>query len=236
MNTQNISQLIVIALATIGSPLANPARAQTYNAAAQFSSTSNPTGVWSYGFDTGALDAGFSLYTDHVTFASGLQAWDIAPGDNPSVYFNPTINPITINDTTWPTMTLALHPGAAGQFSKIRFTAPVSGQFSIDTSFFGDSTAPATTDVYVLRNGTPLFSSFVNLNGVGNQTNYSALRTASQNDVIDFTVGRGNATHLSDTTGFRATVTVVPEASTALFGLALFAVSLTRRNHMKQNA
>ena len=236
MTTRNINPLIITSLAILASLSTNPVKAQTYDAAAQFSATSNPNGVWSYGFDTGTLDSGFSLYGDHVTFANGLQAWDIVAGDNPSVIFNPTASPITLNDTTWPALTLALHPGSAGQFSKLRFTVPTTGLFSIDTSFFGDSTAPATTDVYVLRNGNPLFSSFVNLNGLGNQTNYSAVIAASQNDVIDFAVGRGNATHLSDTTGLRARVTGIPEASTALFGLALLGATLTRQSRKKPNA
>ena len=43
------------------------AGAQTYDAAAQFSGTDNPNGVWSYGC-TQSLGAAFHLYTQQIPF------------------------------------------------------------------------------------------------------------------------------------------------------------------------
>ena len=50
---------LLIALITIR------AGAQTYDAAAQFSGTRNPNGVWSYGC-TQSLGAAFQLYTQQI--------------------------------------------------------------------------------------------------------------------------------------------------------------------------
>jgi uncharacterized protein YjdB len=52
-------------------------------------------------------------------------------------------------------------------------------------------TQTTTTDVSVLRNGTPLFSNFVNLNGAGNQQTFTTTVALQAGDTIDFVVGNG---------------------------------------------
>ena len=63
---------LLIALITIR------AGAQTYDAAAQFSGTDNPNGVWSYGC-TESLGAAFHLYTQQIPIFSGLYNWHNVP-------------------------------------------------------------------------------------------------------------------------------------------------------------
>jgi hypothetical protein len=102
-----------------------------FSAVQDFSFTSNPNGVWSYGFKT-ALNEAFQLLPvgggDCEAFFCG---WGFGPNptDPPSVLSNGYLKLIG---------TIELQPGGNGEYSVVRFTAPKSGSFNITGVFVGD--------------------------------------------------------------------------------------------------
>ena len=84
------------------------AGAQTYDAAADFSITSNPGAVWSYGC-TQSLGATFQVYNQLVPFtgtAMGVYVWaynsSCAQTSAPVLGYNSTNAPITVETFTLP--------------------------------------------------------------------------------------------------------------------------------------
>jgi len=73
----------------------------------------------------------------------------------------------------WPAHRMCLHPGASGEFSVVRWTAPVSGSCTVKAMFTGMSTTPAITDVHVLHQGSSLFHGWLNLKGLPNTATFS---------------------------------------------------------------
>jgi hypothetical protein len=51
-----------------------------------------------------------------------------------------------------------LHPGSLGQYSVVRWTAPVSNSYLIAGFFVGIDPQPTTTEVHVLLNGVVVLS------------------------------------------------------------------------------
>lgn len=134
---------LTLALFTAGSlAAALPAAAQTvYDAAADFSTTANASpldgGVFSYGTEV-SLGGPFSLNTQVYTFtgnvSGAVQGWAGADGGFPYVTKNVGTGAfVNINGNT--TINVApgqidLHPGPAGEYSVVRFTAPTTSIFS----------------------------------------------------------------------------------------------------------
>src|SRR5262249_19034170 len=169
-----------------------------YDAAAAFSPTSNPDGVWSYG-STQALASPFTLSTDN-RLVDGLNAW---LSNNTGVFHNGSASTITLGGIQYRPGQLGQHPGPNGEYSVIRWTAPDSAVIAIDGRFTGLDIA--TTDVHVLHNGTSLFDGAVN--GFGNVPSFSASLSVLAGDTIDFVVGYGsNGTVAFDSTGLTATI------------------------------
>jgi hypothetical protein len=183
----------------------------SYDAAAQFSSTQNPNGVWSYGC-TQSLGATFYVYT-RETLIDGLYDWGTAPScpqPNPRLGYNPTNASITPGATA-PAHTIYFHPGPQGQNSVLRWTAPASGNYQVKAVFWGDdSVGPTTTDVHVLHNGLGIYLGEVTGFGQASESAQSFTSTISvaAGDTIDFAVGYGtDGNYFYDTTGVSATIT-----------------------------
>ena len=196
--------------------VALPGVASAYDVGADFSTASNPNGVWSYGWST-TLGAAFNLDTSNTTSAygqSGLGGWfssQTAEG-NPDALHNSTASPITIGSTTYQPGQLTLNPNDknASEYSVVRWTAPSSGSFSIAATFSGASSIGDSVDVHILRNGVSIFDSIV----FPNPTSYSAAQNLTAGDTIDFAVGFGsNGNDHEDTTTLAATI--VPEPGTS---------------------
>jgi len=131
-----------------------------YDAVSDFSASANPNGVWSYGWSA-TLGGPLNLYTiSDSTCYKGDSAWGEYPcsgGDipPPKLSHNNTNHVISLaphfpNITIPPTL-LLLHPGPAGEYSVLRWTAPSSGLFRISTIFSGlDFDGPTSTDVHIL--------------------------------------------------------------------------------------
>lgn len=133
------------------------AQAQTYDSVKDFSITANPNGVWSYGW-TPTLGGAFNSYTvTDTTSVPGMSAW-LESGtyysDPPYVAHNDTEETICIVPSVCiPPTYLHQHPGASGQYTVVRWTAPSAGAYEIRGRFVGlDSAGPTTTDVHVLLN------------------------------------------------------------------------------------
>jgi PEP-CTERM motif-containing protein len=195
------------------------ASASTYNNSADFSLASNPNGVWSYGYET-TLGGSLTLYNVTST-PDGQQVWnssglnvDGTPGD----LNNPT-NAVFAGIV--PAHTAIFSPGPADQLSVYRFTSPSTGVFNLSASFkLLDSGA---TDVYILENGTELFSAA--LDQASLSASFSKSLVLAKGDLVDFEVGfPSNGSFYSDTTAVNATLTAaVPEPCTWAMMLLGFA-------------
>jgi len=104
----------------------------------------------------------------------------------------------------------------SGQYSLVRFVAPVAGTYKISAQFAGVHVW-STTDVHVLHNGMSLFDA--DIDGYGGDPAFRKVRGASPtaaysgqiemkaNDTVTFAVGYGkNKTNSGDTTGLFARV------------------------------
>src|SRR5579862_1831786 len=121
------------------------ARGVTYDVAADFSTTSNPNGVWTYGY---ALTLGGSLIVYNQPGSTlGVDYWSLS-GGVPDVAHNSTPNPVSLGTPLFAPYQAALHPGQNGEYSIFRFTAPVAGTYQLQTSFSGIDTSGTSTDVH----------------------------------------------------------------------------------------
>jgi hypothetical protein len=237
---------VVCGLLVLGACVwATPARADTvYSAAADFSPTNNPTGVWSYGWSA-TLGSALNLYPTPGS-TSGIDYWIDPPITMlgvPSVTHNSTANVVTLGTVTWQPGQMVFHPGHDGQYSVVRWTAPVEGDITLHAYFPGaDFVGPTTTDVHVLYNGFALFDGDVSQFGSG--PSYDTALTVAAGDILDFAVGIGSdGSFLYDSTGLDAIITYPdggggsgqanPEPSTLLLlglgGLGLLSYGWCRR-------
>jgi hypothetical protein len=187
--------------------------ATVYDAAADFSASSNPNAPWQYGSEI-TLGGAFTLHAN-AGVVVGLDYWDTTNGS--SMSHNATGSTITGGSWNMLAGELGMHPGITGQFSIVRFVAPSSGPYDLDARFYGrDFQGPTSTDVHVVVNGAPVFSAIVNsFRGAGQS--YSTSMTLAAGDLVDFAVGWGpNANYGFDSTGLEATMEFVPEPGTLL--------------------
>jgi hypothetical protein len=226
----NVSFCLMISiLMTLFSPIF--AAASSYNAVDDFTS-SNPSGPWTYGYETN-LGVGFTAflyYTGSYAGVNGWQAHMFGPTtSHPVILKNATGSVLTYSTLTQPTDELLLHPGSAGQYAVLRFTSPSNSTYNINAIFSGlDSTS---TDVHILLNGSGLFTAAVT--GFGDTDSYPSLLSMNVGDTLDFAVGYGsNNTYYNDSTGLKITadISAVPEPTTMLLlGLSLIGLAGVRR-------
>lgn len=238
-----LSRALPLALAgALAGALAAPASAQTWDARADYGTTTNPNGVWTYGYTTATASGGApatvvahastSLGSDiHSWFTSGLC------GDNtPAVARNLGATTFTYNGTgNIGAGQLALHPGCSNQFSVVRFTAPgtgfTPGTYDLAASFRGADVGYRT--IAVFHNGTALFEDF--LDG-GASASYAGARTLAAGDVVDLVVGAAGDYRFDQTeanltiSAAAAPVSAVPEPGTwALLATGLVGVGAAAR-------
>lgn len=105
---------------------------------------------------------------------------------------------------------MSFHPGANGEYSVVRYTAPSAGQFVLNAAFTGidttsDPHGPTSTDVHILHNGSQLFGAVVN--DYQNAHAFSSTLSLSTGDTLDFVVGVGpDGNYYDDTTALAASV------------------------------
>lgn len=189
--------------------------------AADFSPTSNPNGVWRYGWST-TLGSPFILSSSPAV-REGLDTWrgNLAPDGNPAAYHNGTDDVIVLGGSArYEPGQFGLHPGPDGEYGIVRYVAPLTGDVFIASMFASQDLAGTTTDVHVLLNGASVFDDFVE--GIAGTSTVSFSRGFSLNsgDTLDFAVGFGrNRSFSNDSTALAATiqaVTPTPEPATLL--------------------
>jgi hypothetical protein len=131
--------------ALIGLGVAAAQADTAWNLTNEFSTTSNPNGVWSYGRCSGhQAFSQATVFEDWGTgrgTAAGLGAWEPATGNyDPSVSYNATNASVTAFGFTWPAHTVALdaYSGAEysnGGYADVRFTAPADGVYDLSFTY-----------------------------------------------------------------------------------------------------
>jgi len=216
--------------------------ATIYSAQNDFSKTSNPSGVWSYGTTGTTLTGTFTVHTNTVTGISSIPNWDGWTGTQPMFGNNYPFTakytgatPASEHDVVILPGMLTQHPAPNGGYSVVRFTAPATDAYLLNAVFEGrefQGQGPGTNaDVHVLRNGVALFNAVVIGFGTPSDQPFATSLNLTAGDRIDFSVGFGpNGTFLGDTLSLQATLTVVPEpSSVVLFAIGALAIALSRR-------
>jgi MYXO-CTERM domain-containing protein len=219
-----------IAAVAIGCAMPAIASATTYDVAADFSASTNPNGAWSLGYST-TLGGAFNAYTANGT-SGGVNFWQNA-GGYPTAAHNPTAAAITSGTVTINAGQFAMHPGPGGEYAVARFTVQVTGMHTFSAAFVGqDFVFPTTTDVHLLLNSSPMFSSFINtFEGPGVASGIFST-TLNAGDTLDVAVGYGsNFGFTGDTTGVAFLVEAVPTpGAAALLGLGGLVAARRRRS------
>lgn len=210
--------------------------ALTFDLADDFSGTSNPNGVWSYGYRGYSEAIGsFTAYTYYSTGFHGTQLvrWHTGSSE-PHVAYNPTDHAITVSNTTWGPGQVSLHPGYSGQYSIARFTSPETGYYDLEGAFSAGSLTPTGVDVYVLIGSAIGFSNSVTKYGSPTLFSLDHILLGVGN-TVDFVVGyRGD--YGCDTTIVEARISTspVPEPATMfLLGSGLVGLAGLRRKFKK---
>jgi len=197
-------------------PQVGPAQTQSpaapdYDAVRDFSITSNPNGVWSYGW-LASLGSPLNLYTvTDTTSVSGMSAWlefgTIATP--PLVAHNDTSKVICFLTLCVPPSYLLSHPGPNNEVTVVRWTAPSSGSFRLQGAVAGLDQYPTTTGFYVVLNSNNyLFSATID--SYKTPLPFHKVLTVSAGDTLDFAVDFGqDGSYLGDSTGIQFKVTQV---------------------------
>ena len=209
------------------------ARAQTtFDLSADFSLRDNPNKVWQYGYsDTNSLAPDQFRFDKYSDGASPIGFWHPATSSGPGLGYYPYIAYNTTKQSqVWPSPNgwvvrggeVAMEASNSGQYSLVRFVAPVAGTYKISAQFAGVHVW-STTDVHVLHNGTSLFDAdidgyggdpaFRQVQGANPTAEYSGQLEMKANDTVTFAVGYGkNKTNSGDTTGLFARVILLAGA------------------------
>ena len=195
----------------------------SYDPGAAFSATSNPSGMWTYGWEP---YRGATFTPDAANQSTPYPLWFGPAGGFPVLGFNNLGVDYQSGTVLDAAGAIVMHPGPSGQNSVLRWTAPNSGTFLVQGRFFAEDLQGTTTDVAVLLNtSTQIMSGEVTgaalPNGQGPGVPFGFVQTVNAGDTLDFTVGFGTDDNYdSDSTGLF--LTILPSTSpvtTASFSL-----------------
>lgn len=186
----------------------------------------NPSGVWSYGFET-TLGANFQLLTqpvqpDQYNPNLDIKGWMGNVGD-PGIYHNVNVQPWDNGaynypyPITIPPRGVFLAPGSSCKFATLRFTAPYAGRYKINGQFDGldgwsVNGLEQNVKVYILVNSntvSPLYGGTVHTVAGQKTASFTPKTTAALavGDTVDFIVGCGpNNDFWFGATGLRGVV------------------------------
>jgi PEP-CTERM motif len=193
-----------------------------YDAAADFSTTSNPNGAWAYGHCAASVGMpGFTQFLGAVPLGDGIVGWSTngTSWTDPNINENPTSSTIIDYGINWAPGELALG-GTAPDVAQLRWTCQQDGVYDVNATFTGIQNNGAWANWLV-----SLDSSFnwlaIQGNGQYGQTlTYTGELTLTHGETLDF-LSNGN-----EMTGLSATITQVPEPCTVvLLGLGLVGLS-----------
>jgi len=214
--------IVVVGLFTLLAPAST-----TFDLSADFSLHDNPNKVWQYGYsateslspDQFRVDENVDHKMTPIGFWHPAENKGPGPGYYPYVAFNASKKTEFGSSNGWAARAgeIAMEASSSGQYSMVRFTAPLSGSYKVSAQFEGIHFGLSTTDVHVLHNGDPLFDSdidgyggdpaFHKLEGSHATAAYSGQVEIKAGDTITFAVGYGkNKTNFGDTTGLFAQI------------------------------
>jgi hypothetical protein len=197
---------------------------------------SNTYGPWQYGNASTAAGGSFALSTIEVNTGSFQGWWGTNLGPftmanvTNTVAFGP--GPVAAHDAF-------THPGPSptGGYTDFLFTAPATGAYLINATFYPANFG--TDDVHVAVNGVSVFDDFF-ANTSPASANYTHLFDLSAGSTIAFTEGAYDSTmttwsYNSNALGLDATITLLPEPSSivALIGLCGIGLILVIRRRRK---
>lgn len=131
----------------------------------------------------------------------GLVRWSPDTTREPNVMLNESKKTVEVLGGKLEPGQLSLDPGAGGEYSVIRWTAPADGEFALSAAFSALHPAPTTTDIHVFSDKTALFDDFLNVNGKGGSAQFSRNVSLKSGANLYVIVGQGNNAGTSDTTG-----------------------------------
>ena len=167
-----------------------------------FSTTANPSGEWTLGYATGPDGSGFTAYGQYGEFDASVDYWETSGVEGARVYRNHTDAVWSYSSVSFAPHALALHPGATGEFSIVRWTAPVDTQCQVDVVFDGRD---STTTVVATYFGGVLMTEG-EITGVGVTVPIEGSFRVAAGDTVDFSVGM-NGNYVYDSTGLEGTLT-----------------------------
>jgi hypothetical protein len=210
----------------------------TFDLSADFAFRDNPNKVWQYGYsatnslapDEFRVDTQSERVDMQCDSTGSIGFWHPSenhgpgPGYYPYVAYN-TAKQSQVGCNGWAVRAgeVAMEASNSGQYSLVRFVAPVAGTYKVGAKFAGIHYGLSTTDVHVLRNGTHLFDgdidgyggdpAFHEVQGANPTASYSGHIELKANNTVTFAVGYGkNKTNSGDTTGLFAQVVLVAGA------------------------
>ena len=209
-----------------------PAQTRIFDLSNDFSMENNPNEVWQYGYSaTNSLAPDqFRLQKKTDSFGN-VDFWHPDENRGPGPGYYPYIAHNGTKQTQLVFKGLSFRPGevamessTAGQYGLIRFVAPVTGNYQVNSQFEGIHFGLSTTDVHVLHNSTSLFdadidgyggdSAFHKVEGANPTATYSGRVSLKKNDTITFAIGYGkNKTNSCDTTGLFARVSLLNDSN-----------------------
>jgi hypothetical protein len=207
----------------------------TFDLSTDFSFLDDPGKVWQYGYSETNSLAPDQFRVDTQSDRVDLQCdptrsigfWHPAANNGPGPGYYPYVAYNTTKQTQvgckgWALQAgeVAMEASNSGQYSLVRFIAPVDGTYKVSAQFAGIHYGLSTTDVHVLHNGTSLFDAdiegyggdpaFHKVEGANPMASYSKQVELKANDSVTFAVGWGkNRTNSGDTTGLFAKVVLV---------------------------
>ncbi|MGB6691641.1 MAG: hypothetical protein WBE76_27705 [Terracidiphilus sp.] len=176
----------------------------------QFSARANPSGEWSYGW---SQSQGASFKMDTRTFSTmGLDGWasECCESTKPDVYHNPTSKAVSPTGTDpIPAKSLALRPGSEGENAILRWTASISGRYTVKATFTGlNGVDLPRTAASIFLNQVEIFSGQVIGAGASHSQAFYGTVSMLPGDNLDFAVGVGEkGNFLHSTTGLNVEIT-----------------------------
>lgn len=213
------------AAALVSALVAIPAAAVTYDAAASFSPSLNPSGPFTFGSYSNGTFTAFPV-GGSCDFAGTVC---LTSGNYLGVFASPNGQAVDSGTGNIPASGLVLHPGQNGELSVILFTAPQAGTYNISFSAYQADDFAQTQSVGYLLGGVPTTLAALTT-AVPTYSNSGSLVLAAGEQVGVF-VGP-NGTYFNDATGVSFVASFVPEPATwglMIAGFAMTGAAMRRR-------